>query len=216
MKSCSNNLNSPAGRAVALCSRGYGEKRRAGKGSRKVCGSSFGELEKVGFGRDERKGRKKKTKTHQIRLLTARIIHFCPRRLRFSAWLGGKKKTSSAAVHLAHTGTPTSARLKQTPLCAESWSWRGGRSRCGRPELLWPTLVAARRRSHGRLSHAAGTLFFGATTTVLQPRKQPPPPPQPPHPPPPPTSSLPPSSSHPPTHTHTNIYNSPLPARNSQ
>lgn len=73
--------------------------------------------------RDERKGRKKKT--HQIRLLTAGIIHFCPRRLRFSAWLGGKKP-SSAAVHLAHTGTPTSAWLKQTPLCAESWSWMGG------------------------------------------------------------------------------------------
>lgn len=72
--------------------------------------------------RDERKGRKKKT--HQIRLLTAGIIHFCPRRLRLSAWLGGKKP-SSAAVHLAHTGTPTSAWLKQTPLCAESWSWMG-------------------------------------------------------------------------------------------
>lgn len=80
----------------------------------------------------------------------------------------------------------------------------GGRSRCGCPELLWPTLVAARRRSHGRLSHAAGTLFFGATTTVLQPRKQPPSPAPIPHLLRPPCSPLPPPTL-PRTHTQTYI-----------
>lgn len=60
--------------------------------------------------RDERKERKKKT--HQIRLLTAGIIHFCPRRLRFSAWLGGKKTLLSRCPSRSHGNSDQ--RLAQT------------------------------------------------------------------------------------------------------
>lgn len=161
--------------------------------------------------RDERKGRKKKT--HQIRLLTAGIIHFCPRRLRFSAWLG-EKKPSSAAVHLAHTGTPTSAWLKQTPLCAESWSWMGGKESL-RPPRASLAYFGGSEAEEPRppFPRCRNTLFRSNDHRPPTPKTTPLPSP---HPPPPPTSLLPPSSSHPPTHTHTNIYNSPLPARNSQ
>lgn len=148
-----------------------------GKGSRKVCNSSFGELEKVGLERRE-EGEEKKNSPDLTPHCRNNTFLPSPTAL-FS--LAGRKKPSSAAVHLAHTGTPTSAWLKQTPLCAESWSWRGegvaaaAQSFSG---LLW---WQQRRRNHGRLSHAAGTLFFGATTTVLQPRKQPPSSPPIPH-----------------------------------
>lgn len=129
--------------------------------------------------REERKGRKKTNSPDPTPHCRNNTFLPSPTAL-FS--LAGRKKTPPQPLSISLTRELRPALGSNKPLFAQKVGagW-GGRSRCGRPELLWPTLVAARRRSHGRLSHAAGTLFFGATTTVLQPRKQPPSPAPIPH-----------------------------------
>lgn len=101
-KSCTNNLHSPAVRALPLCSEGREKKserccrvrlRKVWKDTVWGAGSMF-------------------TQTHQIWLLTAGVIHFCPTRP------AGRKSPQLLPISSRSTGTPTSptASLLQIPL----------------------------------------------------------------------------------------------------
>lgn len=95
LKSCAINPNSPAVWAIPLCSEGREKNmerscqvrlRQLWKDTVWVVESSF-------------------TSTYQIRLLTARVIHFCPTRLLLSP--AGRKPPQLLPISSQRTGTPT-------------------------------------------------------------------------------------------------------------